>query len=351
MKTRLEGREAVLSGVGKAARRGELKVGRVVVSAIPWLIIGFLLWAGLFIKPQPVGATVSPPVMERRDYYYGLAPLASGGMWLAGSNGKLVAVGAGGQAERLASGTEQSLQDVAVWDAQHGVAVGNDGVVVRTEDGGRHWTAVADVPRSAVANKLNRVRVGADGQAWATGEMGALLYTADYGQHWKRLRGEEDQAWNDVAVLADGRLVVVGEFGKVALSADGGEHWSDIEGPVQSSLMAVSFRDARYGVAVGLEGVALATADGGKTWRRLETGVHDHLFDIAWDAAGSRWVGAGSLGRWLTVGADGAIKTGRLDERDLSWHTRVVPQPGTVWLAGANVGQWRDGRWQVLGTP
>ncbi|HOY03704.1 MAG TPA: hypothetical protein PLV36_19615, partial [Zoogloea sp.] len=65
---------------------------KVVVSSVPWLIIGGLLWAGLFIKPQPVGGTVQPPVLERRDHYYGIAPAPGGGVWVAGTGGKIVAI-------------------------------------------------------------------------------------------------------------------------------------------------------------------------------------------------------------------------------------------------------------------
>lgn len=322
----------------------------MATSVVPWLIIGGLLWAGLFIKPQPVGTTVQPPIVERRDHYYGMAMPAPGRILLAGSNGKIVALGQDGRTERLKTPTERSLQDIAAWDAEHAVAVGNDGVILHTADGGATWTQAADVPRSQVANKLNRVRVGSNGVALATGEMGALLMSSDQGRTWARLRPEEDIAWNDAAILPDGTIIAVGEFGNIALSGDGGKNWKDIKGPVQASLMAISFRDANTGVAVGLEGIALITRDAGKTWSSIDLKAHDHLFDIAWDNAGQRWLGTGSLARWVSIDADGSHwKTGRLDERDLSWHTRVVPDGPVAWFAGANVGRWDGTTWQALG--
>lgn len=323
-----------------------LKLG---TSAAPWCIIGGLLWAGLFIKPQPVGSTVQPPVMERRDHYYAAAIPSADRMWFAGSGGKIVSVGHSGPAELLNTPTDKTLQDMALWDSQRGIAVGNDGVVLLTADGGKSWTAAGQVPRSQVANKLNRVRVAEGGLAVATGEMGALLASRDYGATWERLRPEEDVAWNDVALLPGGRMVAVGEFGRIVVSGDGGSTWSDVKGPVQSSLMAVSFRDERHGVAAGLEGAVLLTRDGGQHWEKLDLGPHDHLFDIAWDAAGQRWIGAGSLGRWVSISADGASRsTGRLDERDLSWHTRVLPAGQEIWFAGANVGRWDGSHWQPI---
>ena len=322
---------------------------KVTSSVVPWLIIGGLLWAGLFVKPAAVGNTVQPPVLEARDHLYGVAAPGGGGVWLAGSGGKIVAVAPDGRLRRLASGTTRTLQDIAAWDAQHGIAVGNEGVIVTTADGGRTWTPASDVPRSEVANKLTRVRVAEGGRAVVVGEMGAILASDDYGAHWRRLRAEEDVAWNDVALLDAGELRVVGEFGRMLVSHDGGASWREATAPVETSLMAVAFRDARHGIAVGLDGVVVTSEDGGESWRRAETGIHDHLLDIAWDAAGARWVGAGVLGRWVSAPADAKTwTTGRVDERDLSWHTRVLAAGGELWFAGAGVGRWDGAHWQPL---
>ena len=321
-----------------------------VMSVVPWLIIGGLLWAGLFIKPAPVGSTVQPPVLERRDYFYGVARPADDRIWFAGSNGKIVSIAKDGRTERLATGTDSTLQDLATWDDQHSVAVGNDGVVIYSVDGGRTWQKSESVPRSQVANKFTRLRLGGADTAFAVGEMGALLQTKDAGKTWHRLRPEEDVAWNDVAILPDDRLLVVGEFGRISVSNDGGGAWADISPPVPTSLMAVAFKDAKLGVAVGLEGVVRVTRDGGQHWERMSVDTHDHIFDIAWDERRQQWVGGGSLGRWVT-GSPAAEnwRTGRLDATDLSWHTRVLPTDQGTWFIGANIGQWENTRWRPLG--
>lgn len=326
------------------------KLVKFAVSSIPWIIICALLWAGLFIRPQPVGGTVQPPVLERRDHFFGITAGPAGSIWVAGSNGKIVAIGSEGHVERLNTPTDQTLQDIAMWNDQRAIAVGNDGVVLTTADGGKHWNKAADVPRSEVANKLNRIRVAQDGSAIATGEMGALLRSSDFGTTWTRLRDEKDVAWNDVAILPKDRIVAVGEFGRIVLSIDGGETWQDVVSPVESSLMSIAFRNADSGVAVGLEGVVLTTRDGGSTWTRADAGSRDHLFDIAWDELNQRWLGAGALGGWVSAAADGdQWRAGRVDERDLAWHTRVLPVGKEAWFAGANIGRWDGQRWAALG--
>ena len=325
------------------------RVLRVLMAVLPWAIIAGLLGAGLFIKPQPVGSTVTPPLLERRDHFYGLALAPSGEVWASGSNGKILAIATDGQIRRLPTPTGRTLQDIAVWDSGHAVAVGNDGVVLISQDAGQHWREVFGVPRSEIANKLNRVRIGASGLAIATGEMGALLASRDYGQSWQRLREEEDVAWNDVAILDGGRLVVVGEFGRMLRSDDLGQHWEELEAPVTSSLMSVQFRDAQNGVAVGLEGALLVTRDGGQQWESIDLGVRDHLFDVLWNPAQGMWLASGALGRWVSGSGDGSNwKSGTLDDQNLSWHTRGLSVGGDVWLAGADLGRWNGRQWSPL---
>lgn len=324
---------------------------RTPVALLPWVIIGALLWAAFFIRPQPVGDTVQPPVIERRDHYHGLAVLPSGALWLAGSGGKIIAASPDGTTVRQSTPTQVTLQDLAVWDAQTAVAVGNDGIVLVTADGGQTWMHAPEVPRSEIANKLIRVQVQGAGRAWAVGEMGALIETTDYGSSWQRRHPEQDTAWNGVAVPGGGLLWVVGEFGQMLRSTDDGLTWEEFTAPVNSSLMAVAFRDSLHGVVVGLEGVVLVTDDAGERWTRSDSGVREHLYDVVWDDVRQRWVAAGDQGVWLVGEADGhRWRHGRVDERGYAWHTRLLPTTAGVWFAGASVGLWADdGQWRRLG--
>jgi photosystem II stability/assembly factor-like uncharacterized protein len=320
---------------------------KLSLALLPWVIIASLLWAGIFIRPQPVGGTVVPSPLERRDQFYGLAALPNGSLLASGSYGKILSISQDGQIRRLATPTRHTLQDIAAWDATHAVAVGNDGVILFSADGGQHWQQAAEVPRSDIANKLNRVRLGADGLAIATGEMGALLISRDFGRSWQRLREEEDVAWNDVAILDGGRLVLVGEFGRLLLGDLTGQNWQEVDAGVGASLMAVTFRDALHGLVIGLEGAVLQTQDGGQSWQPLDVGLREHLFDVAWLEEQGAWFVTGALGRWA-AGNDGQWQTGTLDERNLSWHVRALPVAGSVWLAGADLGRWDGQRWSQL---
>jgi photosystem II stability/assembly factor-like uncharacterized protein len=320
---------------------------KFLAAILPWVIIFALLWAGIFIRPQPVGSTIIPPALESRDQFYGLAQLPSGELLAAGSGGKILKIAADRSIVRTSTPVSSTLQDVAVWANGRAVAVGNDGVVLYSTDQGATWKQARKVPRSEVANKLNRVRVAGDGLAIAVGEMGALLISRDYGQSWQRLREEEDVAWNDLALLGDDSLLVVGEFGRVIRGSLSQMDWQEVDAGIGTSLMAVSFRDGLNGLAVGLEGMVLETTDGGASWQPLDVGLREHLFDVAWLPEQQRWFVTGALGRW-SVGQGERWQNGVLDERNLAWHVRALPVGNGLWLAGANLGHWDGKTWSQL---
>lgn len=324
-----------------------VRVMSLLVSALPWLIIVALLLAGIFIRPQPVGTTLAPPALESRDQFYGLTELASGEMLAVGTNGKLLKFRKGESPVRIDLPTREHLQDIASWPNGRAVAVGNDGVVLVSSDAGATWALVDGVPRSEIANKLNRVRAAADGLAVATGEMGALLISRDYGQSWVRLREEADIAWNDISLLENGDAVVVGEFGSILRGNLNSGEWQQIDAGVGASLMSVAFADGQRGVAVGLEGLVLETQDGGSTWQQRQTGISEHLFDVAWLADKQQWFVTGALGRFA-VGSGDDWQADFLDKRNLAWHVRAQPAKDGLWLAGATIGHWDGASWTQL---
>lgn len=336
-----------LNSPPNAAASISVRVMSLLVSALPWLIIVALLLAGIFIRPQPVGTTLAPPALESRDQFYGVTELASGEILAVGTNGKLLKFRKGESPVRIELPTRQHLQDIASWPNGRAVAVGNDGVVLVSRDAGQNWQLVEGVPRSEVANKLNRVRVAADGVAVATGEMGALLISRDYGASWSRLREEADIAWNDVALLADGNVVVVGEFGRVLRGNINSGEWADVDAGVAVSLMSLTFANDTRGVAVGLEGTVIETVDGGLSWSAQAVGISEHLFDVAWLADKQQWFVTGALGRFA-VGSGDDWQADFLDKRNLAWHVRAQPAKDGLWLAGATIGHWDGASWTQL---
>ncbi len=323
------------------------KLWHLLFSVMPFIIVGGLLSAALFIKPKAAGKSIEPPAIDRRDHFYGIAVPERGVIWAAGNDGKVVRSEDGGNSWKIQhTPVRQHLQDIAEWDAQRAVAVGNQAVVIVTRDRGKTWKEV-QVPRSQVANKMIRVKTYPGGIAWSVGEMGAVLYTRDYGETWERRTNEEDVGWFDVAFADERNGWVVGEFGRMLRTTDGGTTWKSVKIPVQSSLMAIAFRDRMNGVAVGLEGVVLATNNGGNTWHQANKVTANHLLDVAWD--GQSWRAVGGKGVLVTGDTGGASwKAGLLSDRDLAWHTRANSRFGSLYVSGASMGVLQNGSWNVF---
>lgn len=319
----------------------------LTMSVLPFLICGGLLWAALFIKPKAVGKSIEPPVIGRRDRLYGFTVLDKGVLWAAGNDGKVIRSEDGGKSwAEQGTPTRQHLQDIGAWSPEKAVAVGNQGVVIVTQDGGKTWKEV-EAPKSSVANKLMRVRVFPDGGAWTVGEMGAIFRSKDYGVSWERMAKEEDVAWNDVYFFDSSSGLVVGEFGRIKATLDSGKTWRPVPSPVKSSLMGVRFRDGGHGVAVGMEGVVLKSDNGGKSWSTVQKVTKEHLFAV--DGNRNGWVISGDKGVVLRADASGVEwKASRLGENDLSWHTEVLMKGDDTYLSGNTIGIIRDNKWQIF---
>jgi len=141
------------------------------------------------------------------------------------------------------------------------VAVGQRGHIVYSDDAGKSWQQ-AQVP---VSSDLVAVSFPTPEQGWAVGHDGIVLHSADGGATWVRqLDGRGlgkimtdfygAQAAKGTLGSADAAAALIDEAGRIA--AQGAEN----------SFLDVWFADASNGFVVGAFNLIFRTADGGKTW-------------------------------------------------------------------------------------
>jgi photosystem II stability/assembly factor-like uncharacterized protein len=318
------------------------KLAKLILSIMPWAIVGTLLWAGIFVKPTAVIEEVIPPEINVRDNIFGISKVSSDVYMATGNYGKiLISSDKGRTWENQTTPVESHLQDITSWDEKQSVAVGNNGVTLRTEDGGKTWIEV-ESPKSETANKLLRVHSYPNGEAWAVGEMGMILQSNDYGQTWNQMREEEDVFMNDIVRVDDTTLYIAGEFGLIFKSTDNGKTWKDTQTDSPNSFTAVAFRTPQEGVVVGLGGAIVATQDGGETWTYIDpkqSAMTEHLMDVDWSDETNEWIAVGNKGKWIKFSADMTQFDSRnMSNTDLTSHTELVIDGSSFLSVGQTVG-------------
>lgn len=261
------------------------------------------------------------------------------------TNGRLVAVGEHGTviwSDDRGDSWRQAKVPVSVnltavffFDAESGWAVGHDGVILGTQDGGQAWAKLFDGNAAneqvlAVAERrLSEVQERSQGagdalsdslqseleqaedaladakagsrfgparplfslwfkdarQGFAAGAFGQLFRTDDGGTTWHyigdRLDNPEGFHYNAIAHTSSGKLVVVGEGGIIHVSADGGNTWQRHETGYNGQLYGLlAFRDARGNeamLAYGFGGRIFVSRDGGSDWNEVDNPVRTNI--------------------------------------------------------------------------
>ncbi|MCK4546217.1 MAG: hypothetical protein KAW17_02135 [Candidatus Eisenbacteria sp.] len=157
------------------------------------------------------------------------------------------------------------IKDLHFVDHNVGWAVGSEGTVLRTLDGGAHWEQIDVHPYRDFSGVyfLDRRR------GWVVGHHETILYTADGGSTWVWQREGSEFAVRAVVFLDNLRGWAVassysGERGLLLRTLDGGEHWTQhMETPVP--IRTLTFGDSMHAWITGTNAIYF-TEDGGETW-------------------------------------------------------------------------------------
>lgn len=222
--------------------------------------------------------------------------------------------------------SEYFVSDTVGW------AVGHDGVVLKTVDGGESWTRQFDgfkaneqtlVQREQfVASLEEKVEMASEDQledleyqleeaqfsledaqydveggstkpfldVWfknenyglVVGAYGQMFRTTDGGETWDNIADELDNPdrfhLNAIEEIQPGSLVVVGEAGLIMRSQDSGKTWETLESPYDGSFFgAVSTRQLNGLLVYGLRGHVFRSSDLGDSWEEIDVNTEQTL--------------------------------------------------------------------------
>ena len=219
--------------------------------------------------------------------------------WAVGHDGVILATGDGGLTwhhQDNGQSLDTVLLDVLFLDATHGFAVGAYGRFLSTTDGGLHWTAGKPSPDEV---HFNRITAGPDGYLYLAGESGTLQVSTDSGKSWSKVAVPYDGSLFGILPLKNGRIVAYGLRGHILRSDDHGANWEPENSDVKVLIMGGTRLKPGAIVLGGQGGHFFISRDSGLTfqhWKPADFGTS--VADLVETADG--WL--------LTVGEAGAVR-------------------------------------------
>jgi hypothetical protein len=159
------------------------------------------------------------------------------------------------------SPTYNPLRGVAFANSVTGVAVGDDGTIIRTTDGGICWSVV----NSNVNYHLYGIHFINESTAVIVGRFGTILRSTDAGLTWQRGDSLTDRRLKDVHFPGEQNGIIAG-WDVLLRSNDGGLNWSDASDGLYANLEDVD-GDAYGGFIAGSSGTIISYTN--SDWEEL----------------------------------------------------------------------------------
>jgi photosystem II stability/assembly factor-like uncharacterized protein len=272
-----------------------------------------------FRDPLTTPATQVPatrPISGEPILALATVPDSGGRMVAAGLRGLILVSDGGGLAWRQARVPVQSdLVSLFFVSPRKGWAVGHDGVILHTDDGGETWKKQFDgkLARDALtADYKKRIAAGEqeikpyldevelntkDGPnlpflgiffenehvGYAVGSFGMLIKTEDGGETWRpwldHIENPKFLNLNDIREIG-GHVYIVGEQGTVYRLDRTRQRFESVSPEYKGSFFRI-VGNKEYLLVIGLNGTTFRSSDSGRTWTMANTGVHSSLTSAA----------------------------------------------------------------------
>lgn len=303
-----------------------------------------------------------------------LSVLGGAWLWCTGTAGIIAASTNGGTSwSQQFSSAGTALFDVSMGDLFSGFAVGSNGSIYRTSDGGAQWQLIAggSAPSTALAYDVERVGTN----VWASLSDSTILRSTDDGASWtpvnaglsqvtyvaldffdaqrgyavgRRFGSSPTTAWTqdggltwnttywpglyrftDVDALAPTVAVACADNG-LWRTTNGGIGWTFLNSAPLSGYYGADFVDAQRGWAVG--NAIVSTVDGGQTWTFLAS-PSSTLRAVSFADALHGWaVGDGGV---ILATVDGGANWSPQNAGAPTLWTVEALSPSVVWITGA----------------
>ncbi|MDD3878245.1 MAG: YCF48-related protein [Bacteroidales bacterium] len=199
------------------------------------------------------------------------------------------------------SGTTSHLYGVYFTDENNGVAVGINGIILKTNNGGQLWQNIS----TSNSNHLVTVFFPSSNIGYAAGFAGTIVKTIDGGNSWTLLNSGTTSYINSLYFFNDSTGFAAGNDSLILFTNDGGITWQLKNNGTNSnqSIYKLSFVSPQIGFASISENPyhgILKTTNGGNNWEKDTIGLNIPFSVFFTDASNGIAVGSFNF-IWKTV--------------------------------------------------
>jgi photosystem II stability/assembly factor-like uncharacterized protein len=168
----------------------------------------------------------------------------------------------------VSDGPDKPLLDLYFSGVRRGMVVGAYGMAFVTEDGGKTWESALERLDNPKGLHLNAI-AGEGQNIVVVGEQGLMLRSTDGGKQFVRVETPYRGSWFAVHLGAARQLVLGGLRGNAYFSPDLGDTWSPIAFGMHASITSFANGSEKRLFAANQAGVLFASVDGGRSFERL----------------------------------------------------------------------------------
>lgn len=187
----------------------------------------------------------------------------AGNNWVAvGHHGNILLSANGETWKQVAAPADTTLVRLRFLDETHGWAIGYDGTILGTTNGGQSWGLLQF--DAAWGRPYFDILFFDAENGLVAGANGALKRTADGGKTWEEVSSDalaDSPNLYNLTRLGDGSLLLAGERGFLAHSVDKGATWTQLKSPYTGSYFGTVATGGNGVLIFGLRGNAFYAAD------------------------------------------------------------------------------------------
>ena len=235
-------------------------------------------------------------------------------------------------------GVERTHFNAISLNGERLLTAGAMGEILYSDDKGAHWSP-AKLNQDRQALIVSMAFAPDKKLGFAVGHEGWILRTKDGGSSWEEVAfsKENGEPLMSIARLPSGDWITIGAFGRALESKDGGQTWQVLTLPAEVEdkhlNRIVSSADQQHWLIVGERGLVIKSDDAGATWQ-IEPAFYNGSFYNAMPTKEGGWLIYGMRGNIFLQATAGAPWTKSEVAAPVSFFGHAQEQDGTIVLVG-----------------